>query len=134
MITTGARKAIPRAGEIMERESVSQENRLLAALGYPIGIIPIVVLLTDMKHNRFMRHHAVHALGLIVAATVLFIALSLVMTILLSISSLFFPVAFLTPLVMLGWLALTVWYAFRAYQGEMFSIPVLSAYAARYLR
>lgn len=118
----------------MERENISNENRLLAALGYPIGIIPIVVLLTDMKQNRFMRYHAVHALGLIVAALVVFFALSLVMTILVSISPLFFPIAFLTPLVMLGWLALTVWYAFRAYQGEMFSIPVLSVYAARYLR
>lgn len=113
---------------------MSNENRLLAALGYPIGIIPIVVLVTDMKQNRFMRYHAIHALGLIVAALVLFFALSLVMTILLSISPLFFPVAFITPLVMLGWLALTIWYAFRAYQGEMFTIPVLSAYAARFLR
>jgi uncharacterized membrane protein len=121
-------------GETMERENASNEKRLLAALGYPIGIIAIVVLLTDMKQNRFMRYHAVHAIGLIAAALVVFLALSLVTTILFSISSLFFPLAFLTPLVMLGWLALTVWYAFRAYQGEMFTIPALSAYAARYLK
>lgn len=118
----------------MGRENVSNENRLLAALGYPIGIIPIVILLTDMKQNRFMRYHAVHAIGLIVAALMVFLVLSLVTTILFSISPLFFPIAFLTPLVMLGWLALTVWYAFRAYQGEMFTVPLLTAYAARYLR
>jgi len=117
----------------MNRETVSSENRLLAALGYPIGIIPIVVLLTDMKQDRFMRYHAVQAIALLIAGFVVFVALSLAMTIVLSIMPFLFPLAFLTPLLMLGWLALTIWCAFRAYQGEMFTIPVLSTYTARYL-
>ncbi len=110
-------------------QPVSNENRLLAALGYPFGIIAIIVLVTDMKNNRFMKYHAVQALFFILAIIVVDIALSIL-------ASIATPLAFLVvlvfPLASLAWFILTIYYAVQAYNGKMFSIPVVGSYAARY--
>ncbi|MGH2625145.1 MAG: DUF4870 domain-containing protein [Anaerolineales bacterium] len=111
---------------------VSNENRLLAALGYPFGIIAIIVLLTDMKNNRFMKYHAVQALLFVVAAIVVFGGASILIGILAQISVAFAFFGFLIPLAWLAWIVLTIYYAVQAYNGKMFSIPVVGTYAARY--
>lgn len=113
-------------------QPMSNENRLLAALGYPFGIIAIIVLVTDMKNNRFMKYHAVQALFFILAAIVLFIGASILLAILGSISPGFIVLGFLYPLVSLAWFVLTIYYAVQAYNGKTFSIPVVGAYAAKY--
>ncbi len=38
-------------------ENVSNENRLLAALAYPIWIIALIIVVTDIKKDPFMKHH-----------------------------------------------------------------------------
>ncbi|HEV8338262.1 MAG TPA: DUF4870 domain-containing protein [bacterium] len=113
-------------------QPVSNENRLLAALGYPFGIIAIIVLLTDMKNNRFMKYHAVQALLLILAAIVVFGGASIIIGILTQISLAFAFFGFLIPLVWLGWIVLTIYYAVQAYNGKVFSIPVIGTYATRF--
>jgi uncharacterized membrane protein len=113
-------------------QPVSNENRLLAALGYPFGIIAIIVLVTDMKNNRFMKYHAVQALFFVLAAIVVFIGASILLAILGSISNAFLFLGFLYPLLSLGWFILTIYYAVQAYNGKIFSIPVVGSYAARY--
>ena len=111
---------------------VSDENRLLAALGYPFGIIALIVLLTDMKKNHFMKYHAVQALLFILAAIVVFGGASILFGILASISLAFAFLGFLIPLASLAWFILTIFYAVQAYNGKMFSIPFVGAYAAKY--
>lgn len=37
-------------------------KRLLAALAYPIWVVALVILLTDLKKDPFMRYHGWHAL------------------------------------------------------------------------
>lgn len=108
----------------------SNENRLLAALGYPIWIVALVVLFTDMKNNRFMKLHAVQALGFNIAYWVIFyFALEFI------ISALgFWTIYGLIRLLQLAWLALAIWYAYRAYQGQTFSIPVISQFTDRYVQ
>lgn len=117
----------------MAQEPATSENRLLAALGYPIGLIAIIVLLTDMKQNRFMRHHAVQSLAFIIASIVVIVGVSVLISILASISRVFVFFVFLTPVLSLSVLILTVVFAFRAYQGQMFEIPILSRYTRKYL-
>ncbi len=111
---------------------VSDENRLLAALGYPFGIIALIVLLTDMKKNRFMKYHAIQALLFILAAVILFAGGSVLLAILAAIARPLAFLAFLFPLASLAWLVLTIVYAVQAYNGKIFSIPVVGQYAARY--
>jgi uncharacterized membrane protein len=38
----------------------------------------------------------------------------------------------LQPLLVLAWLGLSLYYAYRAYQGELFSIPVVSQFTSRF--
>lgn len=112
----------------MMEQSSSAENRILAALGYPIWPIALVILLTDMKKNSFMRLHAIQALGYTAAWVVIFIGLS----ILTSLPFLGLAFLFLWPLVYLAWFVIALYYAYQAYQGQTFSIPVVSQFTARY--
>ncbi len=107
----------------------SNENRILAALGYPIWIVAVVVLLTDMKNNRFMRLHAVQALGFNIAYWIIFyFGLEFVLGVL-GLWSLYV----LVRLLQLAWLVLALWYAYQAYQGQTFAIPVISQFTDRYV-
>jgi uncharacterized membrane protein len=107
----------------------SNENRILAALGYPIWVIALVVLLTDMKKNPFMRQHAVQALGYTIAWAVIYIGLSIIV----SLPGLgLWRLYFLWPLLRLAWLVIAVYYASQAYQGRTFTIPIVSQFTAQY--
>jgi uncharacterized membrane protein len=118
----------------MEQPTTTQagggENRILAALGYPIWIIALVVLLSDMKKNRFMRLHAVQALGYAVAWLVIYFGLSIVA----SVPGLgLWRLYFLWPFLRLAWLVLALYYGYKAYQGQTFRIPVVSQFTEQYL-
>ncbi|MDR7603045.1 MAG: hypothetical protein QN172_11430, partial [Armatimonadota bacterium] len=58
----------------MDREA--PESRLLAALGYPIWIIALVVVLTEMKKDPFLRYHGWQALFWGIAWFVLWVGLN----------------------------------------------------------
>jgi len=108
-------------------QAESNENRILAALGYPIWIVALVVMLTDMKKNPFMRLHAVQALGYTIAWVVVYTALLIVIP-----AVGLWRLYFLWPLLRLAWLVGAVYYAYEAYQGRMFSIPIVSKFTAQY--
>jgi uncharacterized membrane protein len=125
--TLGHPKPSGLKGVGMMDEKASQENRILAALGYPIWIIALVVLLTDMKQNRFMRFHAIQALGYAVAWVVIYLGLSIITSF-----SFMWRLYFLWPMFELAWLVIAIYYASRAYRGETFDIPLVSQFTARY--
>ena len=107
----------------------TDENRILAALAYPIWIVALIILLTDMKKDPFLRRHAVQALGYTLAWVVVYFGLSVVT----SFSDLgLWRLYFLWPLVRFAWLAIAVYYGYQAYQGQMFSIPVVRRFTAQY--
>lgn len=88
---------------------VSSDDRLWAALAYVFSpVIPIILLLMEDKKARpFIRAHNVQALiwGILIALPAATVILSCV-----------WPI---------GWLVSLFW-AYKAYQGEMVDIPVLS--------
>ncbi len=91
---------------------ITSDDKLWAALGYPIFPIAIIVLLMEDKKNRpFIRYHAVQALLLNVALFI--IGMILTVTVVL---------ACLAPFV---WLV-TLWPAYDAYMGRYTVIPVLT--------
>lgn len=112
----------------MSTQPASDSNRLLAALSYPIWIIALVIILSDMKKDSFMRHHAWTAMFWGIGWFVLYIALM----ILASLPFLGFGLAILFPFLGLAWLILSVYYALQAYNGKVFSIPVVSDWAKKY--
>lgn len=91
---------------------VTSDDKLWAALGYPIPIVALIVLFMEEKKSRpFIKYHAVQALAFNVVLVLLMFALSL--TIILSICAPFL------------WFV-SFWPAYKAYQGEYLELPVIT--------
>jgi uncharacterized membrane protein len=93
---------------------ITSDDKLWAALGYPIPLISIIVLFMDEKKNRpFIKFHAVQSLVFNVALWVIIFVLSAV--------TLGFG-AICAPLL---WLV-TLWPAFESYNGKYLELPVIT--------
>ncbi|MDR7418112.1 MAG: DUF4870 domain-containing protein [Armatimonadota bacterium] len=109
--------------------SSDQTNKLLAALSYPIWIVALIVVLTDMKKDPFMKHHGWTALFWSIAWVVVYIALMILGNIpLLG----WLAVIVGGPILWIAWLVLSIYYALQAYNGKQVSIPVVSDFAKKY--
>ena len=100
---------------------VSSDDRLWAALGYPIALVALFMLLADEKKNRpFIKYHAVQALAVNVAIWVVVLILGCIL------AALTFFIAGaggLLPMVL--WLVL-LWPAYEAYGGKYVEIPIIT--------
>jgi uncharacterized membrane protein len=93
---------------------VTSDDKLWAALGYPIPLVALVVLFMEDKKNRpFIKYHAVQSLALWVVYVVLG---TIITTITFGIGGVCFGLA---------WLVFLYW-AYLAYQGQMFQVPVVT--------
>jgi uncharacterized membrane protein len=93
---------------------VTSDDKLWAALGYPIFIIALIMLFVEGKKDRpFIKFHAVQALALNVVLWIVVIILSV--TVILAICD---PVLWL----------LMIWPAILAYQGKYFEVPVVTKF------
>lgn len=105
----------------------SQSNRVLAALAYPIWIIALIIILTDLKKDSFMRHHGWLALSGAIAWVVVHFAWIVVASLpLLHWLFLFYPL--LWP----AFIILSIYYAVQTYNAKPFSIPIVSDFAQKY--
>lgn len=95
-----------------ENPEVTSDDKLWAALGYPIPIIPIIVLLMEDKKKRpFIRYHAVQSLIMNVVLYVLMIILSITV-----VGALCAPILWLV----------TLWPAYESYQGKYLELPFIT--------
>jgi uncharacterized membrane protein len=94
--------------------NITSDDKLWAALGYPIFIIALIMLFVEGKKNRpFIKFHAVQALALNVVLWIVVIVLN------------FIPVVrCISPIL---WLLL-FWPAILAYQGKYFEVPVITKF------
>jgi uncharacterized membrane protein len=93
---------------------ITQDDKLWAALGYPIWLIALIVLLMEDKKTRpFIKYHAIQALSLNV---VILVAGVIITTITIGIGSVCWGIVWL----------LTIWPAVEAYNGKYLEIPVLT--------
>jgi uncharacterized membrane protein len=109
-------------------DEITQTDRIWAALSYVFGILAIIALiLDDTKNRKFVKYHAVQALGL----WVVYFIFSMVLN--------FLNLAFLwrIPFMWCGvsMLLLAIWLgalymAYLAYQGKYFQIPVITDFLA----
>lgn len=91
---------------------ITSDDKLWSALGYPIALIAIIVLLMENKRARpFIKFHAVQAIALNIILWVIMILLSITVV-----------GAICAPLV---WLV-TLWPAIDSYRGNYTQIPVIS--------
>jgi uncharacterized protein len=91
---------------------VTSDDKLWAALGYPIPFVALIVLfMEDKKVRPFIKYHAVQALALWVVYVVVSIILGITV-----VGGICVPFLWLVFL----------WWAYQAYQGKMFEVPVVT--------
>jgi len=102
------------AEEFTPQEEITSDDKLWAAIGYPIPILPILVLVMEEKKNRpFLRYHAIQSL---IFNVVLWVVITVVSIVTFGIG------AFCAPIL---WLAV-FWPAWESYQGKYLEIPVIT--------
>jgi uncharacterized membrane protein len=93
---------------------ITSDDKLWAALGYPIPIVSIIALLMDEKKVRpFIKFHAVQSLAFNVA---LWVIIFVVSAITLGFGAICAPVIWLV----------TLWPAWDSYNGNLTEIPVIT--------
>jgi len=106
--------------------SITSDDKLWAALGYPIVIIAVVMLLLEDKKKRpFIKFHAIQAIALNVVLWVVWIIFAILIGIIAavtlgigSILGCIYPITWL----------LLIWPAILAFQGQTFDIPVITKF------
>jgi uncharacterized membrane protein len=120
------------SGDVNAKTALGLDANIGAALGYPVGILAIVIFIME-KQNRFARFHALQSILYHVGAVVIFIGLGvllfIIQLILSQISSVLGLIAGLLWLVYL--VAFLVYFvgllflAFKAYSGSSMSVPLI---------
>lgn len=103
--------------------NITDNDRLLAALSYPIPVVAIVILLVqEMKDRPFQRYHAVQALAANVALWLVMTVLGCILGV---ISAVIGGLCGIGPGIL--WLV-TLYWAYQAYQGQYSEIPWLTQF------
>lgn len=100
---------------------VTENDKLMAALSYPIPLVPLIILIAeDMKARPFQKYHAVQALAVNI---VLWAGIILLGCILGALSLFIGGLCGMVPILL--WLV-TLYWGYEAYQGKYFEIPWLT--------
>jgi uncharacterized membrane protein len=105
---------------------ITSDDKLWAALSYPIFIVALIMLLVEGKKNRpFIKFHAVQALALNVGVWLVEIILGILTGILShGLGILGVALGCIRPFI---WLLL-LWPAYLAYMGKYFEVPVVTKF------
>ena len=102
-------------------DDVTDQDKLMAAIAYPIPLVAIIMLLVEeMRKRPFQKYHAVQALA---ANVVLWVAI-VVLGCVLSILSIWLGglCGISAPIL---WFV-TLYWSYESYQGKYFEIPVVT--------
>jgi len=111
----------------------SSDSNLFGALCYIIGVIvPLFVLFTEKKNDRFLAFHAWQSLALTVGMTVVWVGFMVVLTVLAVVSGGIAGIlsCLMLPL-MLVILLLVLYAAYKAYLGEKYKLPIIGDFAEK---
>jgi uncharacterized membrane protein len=105
---------------------ITSDDKLWAALGYPIGIIALIMLFIEGKKDRpFIKFHAVQALALTVILIVIEILVNILQAVFRHVSlGICGLVGCVLPVL---WLLL-FWPGILAFQGKYFDIPMVTRF------
>ena len=120
------------------------DQNLIAALCYipifAIGfLVSLYVLLTEKKENKFLKFHAIQALMFMVVGGIVFICLWIVLVIItMVISMVTYGIGGICMMAVMGILLLLYlvaffFFAWKAFQGQEYEIPVLGKFARKYV-
>jgi uncharacterized membrane protein len=108
------------------KSSTGMQPNVAALLSYVLGWITGLIFFLIEKENKFVRFHAAQSIIVFGALTVLQIAIGIFSGILAAIHLYFLIPVFtlLYPLIGLAGLVLWILLLIKAYQGEMFKLPI----------
>jgi uncharacterized membrane protein len=132
------------------KSALGLDGNVAAALGYPIGIIAIISLIME-KENRFVKFHALQSILLHVAFFVIAMGLMIIFMIIgvvLGVAAsaadssagggivgLFGTLSFLIYIVcFIAYVAALIMAAVKAYQGNLYKIPVIGGMADKWIK
>lgn len=107
----------------------NETGKILVALGYPTGITALIALLMeDYKNDRFVKFHAIQAIGFWVAVVILNIAVSILATLSAGILGLLWfligPAVFVVAIIA----------AIKAWNGEYWEMPLVYGFVKQYIK
>ena len=115
-----------------QKSALGLDANVTALIGYPIGIVALILVFIE-KDNKFVRFHAFQSLLFWAVATVLWIGLIFLMIFLAFISSILATLFWLLLMVVgLGVFAGIIFLAYKAFQGEMFKLPIIGDMAEKW--
>jgi uncharacterized membrane protein len=104
-------------------DDITDNDKLMAALSYPIPLVALIILLVeDMKNRPFQKFHAIQALA---ANVVLWFIIVIGGCILGAVTAFIGGLCGMIPVLL--WFA-TLYWAYEAYQGKYFEIPWLTQF------
>lgn len=128
------------ASGAQQKSAIGMQGNLAAALGYPIGILGLVSAIIE-KDNKFVKFHGFQSIlwsiGMTIALVVVAIVLGILATVLASASGTLGTIfGLLTILVYVGGTLLIlgglIFAAIKAYQGQMFKLPIVGNMAEKF--
>ncbi len=123
-----------------QKSAIGLDANIAAALGYPIGIIALILIFIE-KENKFVRFHSIQSLLWIVAIIIIWIALLVVGLILgfvvgMASETLGWIIGTLFFLLYLGaflaWVGGFIYAAVKAYGNQMTKLPIVGNFAEKW--
>ncbi len=113
---------------------MKKDSNLLAAIAYVLGIVVALLIYLIEKEDKWVRFHAMQAIVFHLAWSVgfgaVFIVLWVVALVTMGVGALcifaIFPIALLV-------MVANFWFAYRAYKGEYFELPVIGEFTASHI-
>lgn len=120
-------------GEVNAKTALGLDANLGAALGYPVGILAIVIFIME-KENRFARFHALQSILYHVASVLIFIVLGIVIGILAAVLSMIDAslgtivgglLSLVIMIAVLIYFVILLFLGFKAYGGASMHVPIV---------
>lgn len=123
-----------------QKSAIGLDGNVAAALGYPIGIIALILIFIE-KDNKFVRFHAIQSLLWGLVMTIAVIVIGIVGTIIAlaagaASGTLGWIIGIIVMLLYLVWLVATlggmIYAAIKAYGNERFKLPIVGNFAEKW--
>lgn len=115
------------------KSALGLDGNITAVIGYIIPLVALILVFME-KDNKFVRFHSIQSLLYAVAIFIVLISLTIFSVILAFISGTLATLfSLISLLVWLGILAGVLFLAFKAYQGQMFKLPVIGDMAEKWI-
>jgi len=124
------------------KSAIGLDANLAAAIGYPIGILGLINFLIE-KENKFVKFHGIqsvlYSVGIGAVFTVIWIVLFIFAFILSAISEVLGVLMWLINVVLflaffLAMFGGLIYSAYKAYQGQMFKLPIVGNFAEKIVK